>query len=74
MIIYTMNDIIFKKDHFETKDGKYFTESDSKHFSYWYERISDKKAVVAYNNMGYDYCFACIEGLQDALRILNKCL
>ena len=63
--------ILFKNKRFSTIDGKYFTKTDDKSFSYWYDENSRLPC-----HSGYDYCF-CVNtesAKESALNLLNKLL
>jgi hypothetical protein len=68
--IYTADDLVFKHKRWETKDGEFYTKSDSHSYSYWYKNGEEG----ALGSHAYDYTFACIEALNDAVKVLNKVL
>ena len=65
---YTINDVILLKHQIKTKDGKYYTVEDSRCFSYWHS-VDDKYSM---GSRAYDYLFACKEGLESAVKLLNR--
>lgn len=52
----------------KTKDGKFFTKHDHSGYSYWYDSSNNSKL----GEHSYDYVFAIPDGVESAIKTLNK--
>ena len=66
---YSISDIKLINNSFKTNDDKFFTKEESDGYSYWYESTNPEYYI---GHRSFDYVFAVPNGIESAVKILNK--